>query len=166
MLFSQIMGFFVLTDRSVTAIFAAMTAQYIGSHTSNTYKSQLLFQKLRSNILSLRQFEQCYILARWIRNLFKDMIDRPRRRPEQIGRFLDMPPDMATSRMEWDDNLSWSMSETSPNDESGMHGGSNLLNLLYPSSVHALIMHNDPVDNRGYVSAVHENNNQSAFSFM
>lgn len=68
-----------LTFSSVTAVFAAMTVQYIGSHSSNTYKSQLLYQKLRSNMLSLRQFEECYILARWVRNLFKDIIERPRK---------------------------------------------------------------------------------------
>ena len=71
----------MLNTFSVSAIFAAMTAQCFGLQSYNTYKSQLAFQKLRSNILSLRQFEQCYILARWIRNLFKNIIERPRRAP-------------------------------------------------------------------------------------
>lgn len=63
---------------SVTAIFLAMMAQYRGSRSCNDYKSQLLSQQLKSNLLSLRQFEQCYILARWIQNLFKDILQPPR----------------------------------------------------------------------------------------
>ena len=73
----------MIDPSSVTAIFAAMTAQYVDSQCSNTYKSQLSFQKLRSNLLSLRQFERCYILARWIRHIFKDIIERPQRAPSR-----------------------------------------------------------------------------------
>lgn len=48
-----------------------MTIQYASSCSSDASQRQLLLQKLRSNLISLRQFEECYVLARWIRNLFK-----------------------------------------------------------------------------------------------
>lgn len=37
----------------------------------------VLSQKLRPNLLALKQFETTYILARWIRNLFMDIINKP-----------------------------------------------------------------------------------------
>jgi hypothetical protein len=52
-----------------------MTAQYAESYSSDTSKSQLLSQKLRISLLGLKQFEQCYILARWIRKLFIDIFE-------------------------------------------------------------------------------------------
>lgn len=43
-----------------------------------------LSQKLRPNLLALKQLEQCYMLAHWIRGLFMDIIERPERsRTEQ-----------------------------------------------------------------------------------
>lgn len=35
-----------------------------------------LSQRLRPSLLALKQFEQCYIVARWIRNLFMDITNR------------------------------------------------------------------------------------------
>lgn len=52
-----------------------MTAQYVESHVSRVSRDMLLRQ-LRPNLLALKQFEQCYILARWIRNLFIDIMDQ------------------------------------------------------------------------------------------
>lgn len=63
---------------SIAATLNAMTIQYISSRSSHAHPDQksLLIQKLRSNLISLRQFEECYVLARWIRNLFEDTLTR------------------------------------------------------------------------------------------
>ena len=54
-----------------------MTAQYVESFSPDTYKNQILFHKLRSNLLGLMKFEQVYVLARWIRSLFADILEAP-----------------------------------------------------------------------------------------
>jgi hypothetical protein len=56
-----------------------MTTQYAESHSPEVSKSLLLTQQLRINLLGLKQFEEQYILARWIRRLFTDILDRPNR---------------------------------------------------------------------------------------
>jgi hypothetical protein len=105
---------------SVTSIFAAMIAQYVDSQCSNGYKSQLSFQKLRSNLLSLRQFEQCYTLARWIRNLFKDIIERQGRpptaqSPDKISETVPgYPKNMRNSDLSYNTSL---LEASPPSDE-------------------------------------------------
>lgn len=51
----------------------------------------ILVERLQPNLLALKQFEQCYILARWVRNLWMDIMDHPKRpnqdlRPGDISR--------------------------------------------------------------------------------
>lgn len=72
----RVLSLIKLTDNffSVTAIFLAMMAQYSGSRHCGNYKGQLLLQQLKSNLLSLQQFGQCFILAKWIQNMFKDIL--------------------------------------------------------------------------------------------
>lgn len=53
-----------------------MTTQYAESYSFDVSKSRLLSQELRINLLGLKQFEQCYILARWIRKLFTDILEK------------------------------------------------------------------------------------------
>jgi hypothetical protein len=55
-----------------------MTAHVAECGVSGPKRDQLS-QKLRPNLLSLKQFEKTYVLARWIRNLFMDIINRPSR---------------------------------------------------------------------------------------
>jgi hypothetical protein len=64
---------------SVSAIFTAMTA-HVAECGVSPAKHDQLSQKLRSSLLALKHFEQCYVLARWIRNIFMDIINRPSRR--------------------------------------------------------------------------------------
>lgn len=63
-----------------------MTVQYVGAHSPNINpdRKSLLSQQLRSNLLNLRQFEKCFIVARWIRNLFEDAISRPTRAERDV----------------------------------------------------------------------------------
>lgn len=58
-----------------------MTVQYVSAHSSNINadRKSLLSQQLRSNLLNLRQFEKCFIVARWIRNLFEGAMSQPAR---------------------------------------------------------------------------------------
>jgi hypothetical protein len=58
----------------VGAIFSAMT-----THVANcgVVKRDQLVQKLRPNLIALKQFEQCYITARWIRMMFMDLVKDP-----------------------------------------------------------------------------------------
>ena len=76
--------------RSISAIFTAMTAHVAECGVSWSRRDQLS-QRLRPSLLALKQFEQCYVLARWIRNLFMDVINRPSQRdvhhaPGQVER--------------------------------------------------------------------------------
>ena len=129
-----------------------MTAQYVGSHTSDTYKSQLLYQKLRSNLLSLRQFENCYILARWIRNLFKDIIDSPRKRPVPSDSPLE------TTRQQF--TRTTSVPEISSESDDICHG-SRPFDLLYPSGAHAFMSHENLVDDTLLVSGGRDDHDPS-----
>jgi hypothetical protein len=40
-------------------------------------KSDQIFVKIRPGLLALKQFESVYILARWIKNFFMDILNRP-----------------------------------------------------------------------------------------
>ncbi|KAI1610996.1 fungal-specific transcription factor domain-containing protein [Exophiala viscosa] len=57
----------------VSAIFSAMTAYVAEGGISDPSQ---LSQKLRPSLLALKQFEQYYIVARWIRNLLMDLTSR------------------------------------------------------------------------------------------
>lgn len=57
-----------------------MTAHVAECGTSGAKRDQLS-QKLRPCLLALKQFEQCYNLARWIKNMFMDIITRRPSRP-------------------------------------------------------------------------------------
>ncbi|KAM0468664.1 hypothetical protein ACHAP7_010646 [Fusarium lateritium] len=59
----------------VSALFSAMMALAADSG-ATTPKSDQLFSKIRRGLLALKQFEPVYILARWIRNFFMDILNR------------------------------------------------------------------------------------------
>ncbi|KAM0563179.1 hypothetical protein ACHAPJ_000895 [Fusarium lateritium] len=69
----------------VSALFSAMMALAADGSTSPPNSDQLLC-KIRPGLLALKQFEPTYILARWIRNFFMDIINRPESSPEEIMR--------------------------------------------------------------------------------
>ncbi|KAF5251004.1 hypothetical protein FANTH_3868 [Fusarium anthophilum] len=60
----------------VSALFSAMMALAVEVKTSAP-KSDQIFIKIRPGLLALKQFESVYILARWIRNFFMDILNRP-----------------------------------------------------------------------------------------
>ncbi|KAH6988863.1 fungal-specific transcription factor domain-containing protein, partial [Ilyonectria sp. MPI-CAGE-AT-0026] len=60
----------------ISAIFTAMTAYVADYDTSSSIQSVQLSRRLRPNILALRQLEQCYTIARWVRNLFMEIMYR------------------------------------------------------------------------------------------
>jgi hypothetical protein len=44
--------------------------------TEYSHRRERLLQRLRPNLLMLKQFEQCHVTARWIRMLFMELLDR------------------------------------------------------------------------------------------
>ncbi|KAF5601767.1 d-lactate dehydrogenase (cytochrome) [Fusarium pseudocircinatum] len=60
----------------VSALFSAMMALAVDVKTS-ALKSDQIFVKIRPGLLALKQFESVYILARWIKNFFMDILNRP-----------------------------------------------------------------------------------------
>ncbi|KIV93367.1 hypothetical protein, variant [Exophiala mesophila] len=84
----------------ITAIFTAMTAHVAECGISGLVRDQLS-QKLRPNLLALKQFETTFILARWIRNLFMDIINRPTRQAVHRTRHQqEHPPNTNRSSFE------------------------------------------------------------------
>ncbi|KIL94259.1 hypothetical protein FAVG1_02822 [Fusarium avenaceum] len=59
----------------VSALFSAMMALAADGGATTT-RSDQLFGKIRRGLLALKQFEPVYILARWIRNFFMDILNR------------------------------------------------------------------------------------------
>ncbi|KAF4453774.1 hypothetical protein F53441_3600 [Fusarium austroafricanum] len=59
----------------VSALFSAMMALAVDVKTT-TSKSDQIFVKIRPGLLALKQFESVYILARWIKNFFMDILNR------------------------------------------------------------------------------------------
>ena len=57
----------------VSAIFSAMIA-YASDHAE--LPRDQLGKKLRPSLLALKQFEECYVTARWVRSLFMDFLER------------------------------------------------------------------------------------------
>lgn len=55
---------------------------HVSDHTAQNVPGDQLAPRIRPYLLALKQLEQVYILARWIRNLFMDMISR---RSKQVG---------------------------------------------------------------------------------
>ncbi|KAH8816985.1 fungal-specific transcription factor domain-containing protein [Xylogone sp. PMI_703] len=60
----------------VSAIFISMTVQYLRLQSADKMQNIILKRSLRSNFLSLKQFEQCYSLASWICNLFGNVVSK------------------------------------------------------------------------------------------
>ncbi|KAF5671935.1 cutinase transcription factor 1 beta [Fusarium denticulatum] len=60
----------------VSALFSAMMALAVDVKTSAPQGDQI-FVKIRPGLLALKQFESVYILARWIKNFFMDILNRP-----------------------------------------------------------------------------------------
>ncbi|KAI1053265.1 hypothetical protein LB506_012308 [Fusarium annulatum] len=60
----------------VSALFSAMMALAVEVKTSAP-KSDQIFVKIRPGLLALKQFESVYVLARWIKNFFMDILNRP-----------------------------------------------------------------------------------------
>ncbi|KAH8879527.1 hypothetical protein GQ53DRAFT_854621, partial [Thozetella sp. PMI_491] len=71
----------------VSAIFAAMTAQYTQSRSSNLSAEQrnTLLQSVKYKLLALKDFESCHVLANWIRQLFMSALHDQRRYQSQAG---------------------------------------------------------------------------------
>lgn len=74
-----------------------MTAHVAECGISGLVRDQLS-QKLRPNLLALKQFETTFILARWIRNLFMDIINRPTRQAVHRTRHQREHPHQNTDR--------------------------------------------------------------------
>ena len=62
----------------VSAIFSALIV-HAERHKSSSIPEEQLSAKIRPYLLALKQFEQVYVLARWVRNLFMDMTGRRER---------------------------------------------------------------------------------------
>ncbi|SCN97666.1 related to cutinase transcription factor 1 beta [Fusarium fujikuroi] len=60
----------------VSALFSAMMALAVEVKISAP-KSDQIFVKIRPGLLALKQFESVYILARWIKNFFMNILNRP-----------------------------------------------------------------------------------------
>ena len=65
-------------------------------------KRDILSQKLRPNLLALKQFETTYILARWIRNLFMDIFTKQSRQvlQQRRGDQQNQNQNVATSHVQ------------------------------------------------------------------
>ncbi|KAF4337288.1 d-lactate dehydrogenase (cytochrome) [Fusarium beomiforme] len=59
----------------VSALFSAMMALAVDIKTAAPQSDQI-FNKIRPGLLALKQFESVYILARWIKNFFMDILNR------------------------------------------------------------------------------------------
>ncbi|QPC59950.1 hypothetical protein HYE67_002181 [Fusarium culmorum] len=59
----------------VSALFSAMMALAVDGSTTAP-RSDQMFAKIRRGLLALKQFEQVYNLARWIKNFFMDILNR------------------------------------------------------------------------------------------
>ncbi|EXJ89678.1 hypothetical protein A1O3_02745 [Capronia epimyces CBS 606.96] len=70
-----------------------MTVQHVhcGNPALDGPERELLSQKLRFNLLGLKEFEQCHILARWIRQLFLLALDRSRTNPRPFRSSRPIP---------------------------------------------------------------------------
>lgn len=75
----------------VTAIFSAMNVQYFAYVRKSGQERDLALVKLRPSLIALKQFEQCYILARWIRILWTDIMERSanKARTQKNGHFSE-----------------------------------------------------------------------------
>jgi hypothetical protein len=51
-----------------------MTVQFVESHAQDEERNEMLQRQLRSNLFGLRQFEEHYSLAGWIRSLFSGVV--------------------------------------------------------------------------------------------
>ncbi|KAM3509860.1 hypothetical protein MY11210_006147 [Beauveria gryllotalpidicola] len=78
----------------VTALFAAMNVQFVSYRTLNEQGREMVLAKLRTSLIALKQFEEYYILARWLRILWNDIFNRPGGKPENQRNIT--PPHVST----------------------------------------------------------------------
>lgn len=79
----------------VSAIFSALIV-HAERHKSTTIPEEQLSAKIRPYLLALKQFEQVYVLARWVRNLFMDMTGRRDRRDRRHSSLQQQRPAIST----------------------------------------------------------------------
>jgi hypothetical protein len=75
----------------VSAIFSALIV-HAERHKSTTIPEEQLSAKMRPYLLALKQFEQVYVLARWVRNLFMDMTGRRDRHERRRSSLVNGRP--------------------------------------------------------------------------
>ncbi|KAM6512095.1 hypothetical protein FALCPG4_017078 [Fusarium falciforme] len=88
----------VLTEASVThsearffpmiclsAIFASMTAQYTQSRSASLTDAQRqsLQQSVKYKLLALKEFQDCHVMSKWIRQLFRDAFEQEQQQEQQ-----------------------------------------------------------------------------------
>lgn len=78
----------------VTALFAAMNIQFVSYRTLNEQGRETILAKLRTSLIALKQFEEYYILARWLRILWNDIFDRWGGKP--TNQRIMTPPHLST----------------------------------------------------------------------
>ena len=54
-----------------------MTLQFLDSHVADQQQKVLRQRQMRSNLLALRQFEESYTLAGWMRSMFSCILRKP-----------------------------------------------------------------------------------------
>ena len=57
-----------------------MNVHFVSYRSLNKQGRELILTKLRTSLIALKQFEECYILARWVRILWNDIFDRSGRK--------------------------------------------------------------------------------------
>lgn len=84
-----------------------MTAQFTHANTMNqtTTCRNALLSSIKYKLLALKDFEECHVLASWIRQLFFDMFDQQRRQetdhsPEALGEDSNTPNPQAIDTVE------------------------------------------------------------------
>ena len=89
---------YCLTFNRVTAIFAGMNVQFFAYMRLNKQERELTLTKLRASLIALKQFEQCYILARWVRIMWSDLFDRSSRKAKkrQLVSVLNANPNCSS----------------------------------------------------------------------
>lgn len=70
-----------------------MNVQYFAYLRKNRQDRELALIKLRPSLIALKQFEQCYIVARWIRILWTDILDRSGRKIRNHEHVPEQNPD-------------------------------------------------------------------------
>ncbi len=76
-----IIGLILFGGSSVSSIFAAMTSQFTQANRSDQspVERTSAMNSIRYKLLALKEFEECHVLAGWIRQLFIDMFNQHER---------------------------------------------------------------------------------------